>query len=68
LKHTGQHFAGGEQATGMPLYMVDGGVVTVRVEVTDGVLDQVNGLAALDQAAGRAIDTDLRDHTVKNEL
>ena len=52
----------------MPLYMVDGGVVTVRVEVTDGVLDQVNGLAALDQAAGRAIDTDLRDHTVKNEL
>jgi hypothetical protein len=64
----GQHFAGGEQATPMPPDMVDGGVGTVRVEVTDGVLDQVNGVAALDQAAGRAVDTDFRDHTVKNDL
>jgi hypothetical protein len=64
----GQHFAGGEQATAMPPDMVDGGVGTVRVEVTDGVLDQVNEVAALDQAAGRAVDTDFRDHTVKNDL
>ena len=38
----------------MPPDMVDGGVGTVRVEVTDGVLDQVDAVVALDQAAGRA--------------
>src|SRR2546428_9071536 len=52
----------------MPLDMLDRGVATVRVEVTDGVLDQVDTVVAQDQAAGSAIDTDLRDHTVKNDL
>ena len=42
LERTGQHFARGEQAAAMPPDMVHGGVGTVRVEVTDGVLDQLN--------------------------
>jgi len=42
LDRTGQHFARGEQGAAMPPDMVHGGVGTVRVEVTDGVLDQVN--------------------------
>jgi hypothetical protein len=50
LEHTGQHFAGGEQATAMPPNMLDGGVATARVQVTSGVLDQVNRVAALDEA------------------
>ena len=68
LEHTGQHFAGGEQATAMPPDMLDGGVATVRVELTDGVLDQVNTVAVQDQAAGRAIDADFCDHAAKNDL
>lgn len=52
----------------MPPDMVDGGVAKVRVEVTDGVFDHVYTVIALDQAAGRAIDTDFRDYTVKNDL
>ena len=42
----------------MPPDMLDGGVATVRVEVTDGVLDQVNTVVVQDQAAGRTIDAD----------
>ena len=68
LEYTGQHFAGGKQATPMPPDMVGGGAATARVEVTDGVLDQVNTVVALDQAAGCRLDTDLRDHAIKNDL
>ncbi len=41
---------------------------SVRIEVTDGVLDQVNTVAVQDQAAGRAIDADFCDHAAKNDL
>ena len=41
----------GEQAAAMPPDMVHGGVDTVRVEVTDGVLDQVNMVVAQDRAS-----------------
>ena len=68
LEHTGQHFAGGEQAAAMLPYMLDGRVGALRVAVTNGVFDQVNTVAAPDQAAGRVINTDLCDHTVKNDL
>lgn len=50
LERTGQHFAR-EQAAAMPPDMVHGGVGTVRVEVTDGVLDQVNMVGARDRAS-----------------
>jgi hypothetical protein len=68
LEHTGQHFTGGEQATAMLPDTLDDGVGTVRVEVADRVFDQMDAVVAQDQAAGRAIDTDFRDHTVKNDL
>ena len=68
LEHTGQHFTGGEQATAMLPDTLDDAVGTVRVEVADGVFDQMDAVVAQDQAAARAIDTDFRDHTVKNDL
>jgi hypothetical protein len=40
----------------------------VRVEVTDGGSDQVKAVPPLDQAARRALDTDFRDHAVKNDF
>jgi hypothetical protein len=51
LERTGQHFARGEQAAAMPPDMVHGGVGTVRVEVTDGVLDQLNMVGARDRGS-----------------
>jgi hypothetical protein len=51
LERTGQHFARGEQAAEMPPDMVHGGVGAVRVEVTGGVLDQVNMVVAQDRAS-----------------
>jgi len=41
---------------------------TVRVEGTNGVLDQVDTKVAPDQSAGSMVDAYLRDHTVKNDL
>ena len=51
MDRTGQHFARGEQGAAMPPDMMHGGVGTVRVEVTDGVLDQVNMVVAQDRAS-----------------
>jgi len=50
-ERTGQHFAPGEQAAAMPPAMLHDGVGTVRVEVTDGVLERVNMVVAQDLAS-----------------
>jgi len=44
------------------------GQATVRVEGTNGVLDQVDTKVAPDQAAGSMVDAYLGDHAVKNDL